>query len=136
MDRRPQPGHPHIVESDHTLAQHAQNVQMPGIPTMIRQMFRESQGLSNDDWRVSHSHTSFIDDILYVEPSRRFRMPTLHVYEGSSNPNQYILKYEWPLNTAQADDAVKGRSFSISLWVLRPCGLLAYHPDPFHALTS
>ena len=82
---------------------------------MIRQMIRESQGLSNDDWGISQSHTLFTDDVLYAEPPRHFRMPALPVYEGSSDPNQHVLKYEWMMNAARADDVVKCHSFPISL---------------------
>ena len=37
------------------------------------------------------------------------------MYEGSSDPNQHILKYEWSMTAARADDAVKCCSFPISL---------------------
>lgn len=49
LDRRPRPAQLRIVEPDHTLTQRAQNVQMSDTSTMIRQMIRESQGLTNDN---------------------------------------------------------------------------------------
>ena len=102
----------HDMEPDHALAS---NIQMLDIPTMIHQMIRESQGLTNDDCGISKSHTPFTDDIFYVESPRRLRMPSLSMYEGNSDPNQHILKYKWLMNATRADDAVKCKSFPISL---------------------
>ena len=114
-DRRQRPIPPRTVEPDHTLARHPSDTATPDLSAMVRQMVRESQGLTNDDWGISRSHTPFTDDILYAEPPRRFRMPALPMYEGNSDPSQHILKYEWSMTAARADDAVKCRSFPISL---------------------
>ena len=136
MDRRQRLIPPRTVEPDHTLVHHTQNVPMPDLSAMVRQMIRESQGLTNDDWGISWSHTPFTDDILYAEPPRRFRMPTLPMYEGNSDPNQHILKYEWSMTAARADDAVKCRSFPIPWGASPPCGSPDCLLDPSPHSTS
>lgn len=46
-DRRQRPDCPRNMEPDYALTM---NIQTPDIQIMIRQMIRESQGLTNDDW--------------------------------------------------------------------------------------
>lgn len=40
------------------------SIQTPDLTAMVRQLMKENQGLTNEDWGVSKSHTPFTDTIL------------------------------------------------------------------------
>ena len=62
------------------------SIQTPDLLAMVKQLMRENQGLTNDDWGVSRSHTPFTDAILQAEYTRKFNMPTIPAYEGKTDP--------------------------------------------------
>ena len=43
------------------------STQTSDLTAMVRQLMRENQGLTNEDWGVSRSHTPFTDGILQAE---------------------------------------------------------------------
>ena len=87
------------------------------ISGMVRQIMRESMLREEDekDWGFAPSKTPFTDRILKAEFPRRFTPPTIPAYSGTSDPNQFLYRYDWHMSGARATDELKCRYFPVYL---------------------
>lgn len=91
------------------------SIPTPDLTAMVRQLMKENQGLTNEDWGVSRSHNPFTNTILQAEYPKMFSMPAIPAYEGKTDPRQHVMRYGWMMDSARANDATKCRCFPITL---------------------
>lgn len=84
---------------------------------MIRQIMRESMQREEDekDWGFAPSKTPFTDRILKAEFPKKFAPPTIPSYNGTTDPNHFLYKYDWHMSGARATDELKCRYFPVYL---------------------
>lgn len=91
----------------------APTIQAPDLSTMIKQLVRESQGLTNDDWRsreiIPHSLTI---SYMRIIQGGSACCQCLHMRKNRPRAARHEI---WPMDSARADDAIKCRCFSITL---------------------
>ena len=78
---------------------------------MVRQIMKESMQRVEDEkeWGFAPSKTPFTEKILKAEFPRKFVPPTIPAYKGTSDPNEFLYKYDWHMTGARASDEIKCR---------------------------
>ena len=84
---------------------------------MVRQIMKESMQRVEDEkeWGFAPSKTPFTEKILKAEFPRKFVPPTIPAYKGTSDPNEFLYKYDWHMTGARASDEIKCRYFPVYL---------------------
>jgi len=108
---------------------------------IIRQIMKERQQREEDenDWGFAPSKTPFTDRILKAEFPKKFVPPTIPAYNGTTDPNQFLYKYDWHMSGARATYELKCRYFPVYmegvalLWFTK---LSVWSVDQFFDLTK
>ena len=79
---------------------------------MKRSMQREED---EKEWVFSPRKTPFTERILKAEFPRKFAPPTIPAYKRTSDPNQFLYKYDWHMTGARASDEIKCQYFPVYL---------------------
>ena len=84
---------------------------------MIRTIMKESMQRQEDkkDWGFAPSKTPFTEKILKAKFPKNFVPPTIPAYQGTSDPNQFLYRYDWHMTGARASDEIKCRYFPVYL---------------------
>ena len=87
------------------------------VSEVIKHVLRENQQRKEDEneWGFIPSKTPFTKRVLGAEFPKKFIPPTIPAYNGTSNPSQFLYKYDWNMSGARATDEVKCRYFPVYL---------------------
>ena len=87
------------------------------ISGMVEQLVKKSLAKEDaeSDWGYASSKTPFTKKILGAEQPRKFIPPSVPAYNGTSDPNLFLFKYDCHMNGVGATDELKCRYFPLYL---------------------
>lgn len=105
------------------------------IVDMVKWLVEESRGRKNKDWGSNQAELHLLK--MYERRiSSEVRQPTMPYYNGSNDPRQHLLKYEWHIDEARAINDVRCKCFPIYWEGSLPHGLPGSHRSSFLLLVN